>query len=85
MSTVGNSLLKCQLHKFLRWRTHILIPLPERNNGKSHTFQILYHQHCSPTVKRNFFYMVLRSKFLNEFLYKTVMNHISFCGFLFPK
>lgn len=59
MTTVGNSFLKCQLHKFLRWWTHIFIPLPERNNGKSHTFTNPAPSALHPTVKSNFFYMVL--------------------------
>ena len=80
MSAMCYPLFKCQLHQLLGRRTHILIPLSERNNGKSHALKVLYHLHSSPPVKCNLFDMKFCSQLINELLDKSIMDDIALGG-----
>lgn len=62
-----NLLFKHQFHKLLCGRTHILEPLPEWNNGKSHIFEVLNHLHSAPAVEGNLTDIETLSEAFNEF------------------
>ena len=53
MPAVRYFLFQCQLHQFLRRRTHILEALTEGNNGESPSFEVLHHLHRAPSVESN--------------------------------
>ena len=80
MAAVSNSLLQDQLHQFLCRRAHILKALPEGNDCKAHSFKVLNHLHCAPTVKGDFAYIEMFTQVFNELLNETIMNDVSLCG-----
>ena len=80
VAAVCDLLFKHKFHQFLCRRTHIFKSLPERNNGKSHIFEILHHLDSAPAVKSDLTDIETLTEPFNEFLDIAVMHHISLCG-----
>ena len=89
MPAVGDPLLKDQIHELLGRRRHIFKSLAERNNGKAHALEVLYHLDSSPAVKGDLTDIEPVPEILDELLDKSVMNDIAFgrfeIAFLLPE
>ena len=75
---MGDLLFQRQLHQFLGGRTHILEPLSEGYDCKSHTFEILHHLHRTPAVEGDFSDVVLLAHGFDKLFDVAVVDDVSF-------
>lgn len=77
MSSVGDPLFKNEVHEFLGRRGHIFKALPERDDGKAHALEVLYHLDSSPAVKRDLPDIEALTEVFDELLDEAVVDDVA--------